>query len=129
MCRCKQLKQTVQKVFHCVYIVYTYLNCMIYQLLINSMLLINSITNFCNKISKSQVIPWVVYTCNVKGLEEVETVGRNWMCFASFTNQRWVNVVDHSREFKAFVRYFVSNVYFSPNDSSLKTMKNVFYFI
>ena len=30
---------------------------------------------------------------------------------------------------KACVRYFLSNFYFSPNDSPLKTMKNVFYFI
>ena len=30
---------------------------------------------------------------------------------------------------KACVPYFLSNVYFSPNDSTLKTMKNVFYFI
>ena len=31
--------------------------------------------------------------------------------------------------FKAYVRYFLSNFYFSPNDSPSKTMKNVFYFI
>ena len=31
--------------------------------------------------------------------------------------------------FKACVRYFLSNFYFSPNDSPLKTTKNVFYFI
>ena len=30
---------------------------------------------------------------------------------------------------KACVRYFLSNFYFSPNDSPSKTMKNVFYFI
>ena len=30
---------------------------------------------------------------------------------------------------KAYVRYFFSNFYFSPNDSPSKTMKNVFYFI
>ena len=30
---------------------------------------------------------------------------------------------------KASVRYFLSNFYFSPNDSPSKTMKNVFYFI
>ena len=33
------------------------------------------------------------------------------------------------KNFKASVRYFLSNFYFSPNDSSLKSMKNVFYFI
>ena len=31
--------------------------------------------------------------------------------------------------FKRCVRYFLSNFYFSPNGSPLKTMKNVFYFI
>ena len=30
---------------------------------------------------------------------------------------------------RACVRYFLSNLYFSPNDSPSKTMKNVFYFI
>ena len=30
--------------------------------------------------------------------------------------------------FKACVRYFLSNVYFSPNDSPSKTIKNVFLF-
>ena len=30
--------------------------------------------------------------------------------------------------FKACVRYFLSNIYFSPNDSPSKTMKNVFLF-
>ena len=30
---------------------------------------------------------------------------------------------------KACVRYFLSNFYFSPNDSPLKIMKNIFYFI
>ena len=32
-------------------------------------------------------------------------------------------------KFKACVRYFLPNFYFSPNDSPSKTMKNVFYFI
>ena len=31
--------------------------------------------------------------------------------------------------FDACVRYFLSNIYFSPNDSPSNTMKNVFYFI
>ena len=31
--------------------------------------------------------------------------------------------------FKACVRYFLSNFYFSPNNSPSKTMKNIFYFI
>ena len=32
-------------------------------------------------------------------------------------------------ELKACIRYFLSNFYFSPNDSHSKTIKNVFYFI
>ena len=35
----------------------------------------------------------------------------------------------HPENLKACVRYFLSNIYFSPNDSPSKTMKNVFYFI
>ena len=31
--------------------------------------------------------------------------------------------------FKAYVHYFLSNFYFSPNDSPSKSVKNVFYFI
>ena len=31
--------------------------------------------------------------------------------------------------FKACLRYFLSDFYFSPNDSTLKTMKNASYFI
>ena len=30
--------------------------------------------------------------------------------------------------FKAYVSYFLSNFYFSPNDNPSKAMKNVFYF-
>ena len=37
------------------------------------------------------------------------------------TSSRWM--------LKACFRYFLSNFYFSPNDSPAKTMKNVFYFI
>ena len=35
----------------------------------------------------------------------------------------------HITELKACVHYFLSNFYFSPNDSRSKTIKNVFYFI
>ena len=38
-----------------------------------------------------------------------------------------VQLTSHKR--KACVRYFLSNFYFSLNDSTLKTMKNVFYLI
>ena len=39
-----------------------------------------------------------------------------------------VSAVVVMRVIKACVRYFWSNFYFQPNDSSSKTMKNVFYF-
>ena len=34
-----------------------------------------------------------------------------------------------SVKIKACVHYFLRNFYFSPNDSTSKTMKDVFYFI
>ena len=37
--------------------------------------------------------------------------------------------VDDVMNFEACVGYFLSSFIFSPNDSPLKTMKNVFYFI
>ena len=40
-------------------------------------LLKNDLTNICSKISKIRLILSMVYTCNVKGLEEVEKLGRN----------------------------------------------------
>ena len=40
-------------------------------------LLVNDLTNICSEISKIRFILWMVYTCNVKGLEEVEKLGRN----------------------------------------------------
>ena len=40
-------------------------------------LLGNVLVNICSEISKIWLILWMVYTCNVKGLEEVEKLGRN----------------------------------------------------
>ena len=37
--------------------------------------------------------------------------------------------VDDITNFKACVRYFLSNFYFPPSDSPLKAMKSAFYFI
>ena len=42
---------------------------------------------------------------------------------------RWVLSESHKSYFKACVRYFLSNFYFSPNDSPSITMKNIFRFI
>ena len=35
------------------------------------------LANICSEINKIQLILWMVYTCNVKGLEEVKKLGRN----------------------------------------------------
>ena len=44
-----------------------------------------------------------------------------------FTKQ--IRNAEKYRDLKVCVRYFLSNLYFSPNDSPLETTKNVFYFI
>ena len=38
-------------------------------------LLTNDLTDLCGEISKIRLVLWMVYTCNVKGLEEVEMLG------------------------------------------------------
>ena len=43
----------------------------------SNILLTNDLTNICSKISKIRLILWMVYKCNVKGLEEVERLVRN----------------------------------------------------
>ena len=45
------------------------------------------------------------------------------------TKMKLLTAIFANHCFKAGVHYFSSNFYFSPNDSSSKTMKNVFYFI
>ena len=45
-----------------------------------TILLTNNLTNICSKISKIRLILWMVYTCNVKGLEEVEELGGRNEC-------------------------------------------------
>ena len=40
-----------------------------------TILLTNDLTNICSEISKIRLILGMVYTCNVKGLEEVEKLG------------------------------------------------------
>ena len=51
-------------------------------------------------------------------------------CWISYKNRNVGLLVLHLLPlFKACVRYFLSNFYFTPNDSPSKTMKNVFYFI
>ena len=61
-------------------------------------LLTNVLTSICSEISKVRMILWIVYTCSVKGLDEVEKLGRN-----ECTLYRWRRspvMSDCSRPFK-----------------------------
>ena len=58
-------------------------------------------------VSKGEHIPWVMLASTTKNESENKKI----------------------QSFKACVHYFLSNFYFSPNDSPSKTMKNAFYFI
>ena len=87
---------------------------------------VNDFTNICREIRKIRLILWMAHTCNMKGLEEVETLGRNkctlltkvhhctsltfvfvhrWLCTLFATVYRWprswVIAVDHTSKFKA----------------------------
>ena len=55
-------------------------------------------------------------------LERIDRIG----CANNF---EWYMHCGKPLVIKACVHYFLSNFYFSPNDSASKTMKNVFYFI
>ena len=44
------------------------------------MVMIKLITNICCEIRKIWLILWMVYTCNVKGLEEVGKLGGRNEC-------------------------------------------------
>ena len=62
-------------------LIYTYSNCMVYRLF------------YFWQISEIRVNLWKVYTCNMKGLEEVENIGRRWMYFAlltKITRDQWL---------------------------------------
>ena len=77
-------------------------------------------------------------------LEEVTFyMGKKFRKPITYNACRWLSVDDVSvtynnepkkvdsknNQLKACVRYFLSNFYFSPNDSPSKTTKNIFYFI
>ena len=49
------------------------------------MLLTNDLTDICREISTIQLVLWMDYTFIVKGLEEVEKMGKKWIYFASLT--------------------------------------------
>ena len=87
---------------------------------------VNDFTNICREIRKIRLILWMTHTCNMKGLEEVETLGRKkctflakvhhctsltfvfvhrWRCTllanACRWPRSWVIAVDHTSKFKA----------------------------
>ena len=67
-------------------------------------LLKNVLVNICSEISKIWWILWMVYACSMKGLEEVEKLGRlvemNVLCIVDQDHQWWVIAVDHTSKFK-----------------------------
>ena len=68
-------------------------------------------------------------------INQTATNNLNYLIDPTFNNANrlfvlaFPNEEDRHSSFKACARYFLSNLYFSPNDSPPKTMKNVFYFI
>ena len=65
----------------------------------------------------------VVFDCDAE--YNGVSVNKRLMSGPDLTNQ----IISILVKFKACVHYFLSNLYFSLNDSPSKTMKNVFYFI
>ena len=39
----------------------------------------NNLINICSEITKIRMNLWMIYTCNMKGLEKVEKMVRTWM--------------------------------------------------
>ena len=39
----------------------------------------NNLINICSKMTKIRMNLWMIYTCNMKGLEKVEKMVRTWM--------------------------------------------------
>ena len=71
VCWCKQsTSNSFQTGLCCIYLLKLYDKSII-------ILLTNDLTNICSEISKIRLILWMAYTCNVKGLEEVEKLSRN----------------------------------------------------
>ena len=68
---CKQpTSNSFQTCLYCIYLFKLYDKSII-------ILLTNVLANICSEISQIRLILLMVYTCNVKGLEEVQKLGRN----------------------------------------------------
>ena len=39
----------------------------------------NNLINICSEMTKIRMNLWMIYTCNMKGLEKVEKMVRTWM--------------------------------------------------
>ena len=90
VCWCKQ---PTSNSFETLQTVYNYSNCMIKSIII---LLTNVLASICGGISRIRLISWMIYICNVKGLEKVKKLGRN-----ECTLHRWSPVMsDCSRPWK-----------------------------
>ena len=80
------MKKNTSKIFWTNLVLYTD----IYLLKLHSISIIllveNNLVNICSEITKIWMNLWMIYTCNMKGLEEVEKMGRSWMYFGSLTN-------------------------------------------
>ena len=82
---CKQpTSKSFQMCLWCIYLLKLYYKSVI-------ILLTNNLTNIWSEISKIRQILWMVYTCNVKGLEDVEKLGRN-----GCTLHRWPRSLEMS---------------------------------
>ena len=67
ICWCKEtISKRFQTCLYCIYI----------------MLLTNDLAKICGEMSKIWLMLWIAYTCNVKGLKEVEKMGWKEMYFA-----------------------------------------------
>ena len=70
-------------------------------------LLTSDLTNIGSKIRKIWLILWIVYTCNVKGEEEVEKLCRNKCTLHRWSRSPEMSEVDYSSTFEAI--YLIVN--------------------
>ena len=82
-------------------------NCMYLLILYEESIIVflaNVLVQIRSEISKIWLILWMVYTCNLKELGEVEKLGRlvemNVLCIVDQDHQWWVIAVDHTSKFK-----------------------------
>ena len=112
VCRCKQLiSNSFWACLYCMYLFLLYDLSIIILLTNNFIILLTNcwqilLTNICSEISKIRLILWMVYTCNVKGVEQIKKclVEMNVLCSTDQDHQWWVIAVYCSSKFKAIDR-------------------------